>query len=221
MDPSGAVGQGPGCRARGRPDNRRAAASEMLERLESQPDITLENMARAVLGLAAVSAGDYREADRQLTRCDEILTFYHAREPAADRFHGDHAEAVISLGDLERAERLVARLEERAAALPRPWIQVVAARSRGLLSAARGDLEAAAADFEGALEANGSVAMPSELGRTLLAMGRLHRRRYDGAARGIAWRRQRCLRTSWGSEMGGCGARGAAPSQRPPGPVMS
>lgn len=160
-------------------DTARAAATEILARLESQPDITLENMARAVLGLAAVSAGDYAEADRQLMRCDEILTFYHAREPAADRFHGDHVEAVISLGNLERAEGLVARLEERAVALPRPWIQVVAARSRGLLHAARGDLDAAAAEFERALEANGSVVMPSEMGRTLLAMGRLHRRRYD------------------------------------------
>ena len=157
----------------------RAAAFELLERLEAQPDITLENMARAVLGLAALSASDHREADRQLTRCDEIVAFYHAREPAADRFHGDHAEAVISLGDFERAERLVARLEQRAAALPRPWIQVVAARSRGLLSAARGDLEAAAADFDRALEAHRSLAMPSELGRTLLAKGRLHRRRYE------------------------------------------
>jgi DNA-binding CsgD family transcriptional regulator len=160
-------------------DTARAAANEILERLESQPDITLENMARAVLGVAAVTAGNYAEADRQLTRCDEILTYYHAREPAADRFHGDHAEAVISLGNLERAEGLVARLEERALALPRPWIQVVAARSRGLLHAARGDLEAAGAEFERALEANGSVVMPSEKGRTLLAMGRLHRRRYE------------------------------------------
>jgi DNA-binding CsgD family transcriptional regulator len=165
----------------------RAAAFELLERLESQPDITLENMARAVLGLAAISAGDHAEADRQLTRCDEIVAFYHAREPAADRFHGDHAEAVISLGDFERAERLVARLEQRAAALPRPWIQVVAARSRGLLCAARGDLEAAGADFERALEAQQSLAMPTEMGRTLLAMGRLYRRRHE-------WRRARgCL----------------------------
>ena len=157
----------------------RTAARDVLGRLDVQPDITLENMARAVLGLAAVSAGDYAEADRELSRCDDIVTFYHAREPAADRFHGDHAEAVISIGDLERAEQLVVRLEQRAAALPRPWIQVVAARSRGLLCAARGDLEAAVANFERALEAQQSLAMPTEKGRTLLAMGRLHRRRHE------------------------------------------
>ena len=44
----------------------RAAAGDILERLELQPDITLENMARAVLGLAAVADGDYAEGDRQL-----------------------------------------------------------------------------------------------------------------------------------------------------------
>ncbi len=156
----------------------------------SQPDITLENMARAVLGMAAVAAGDYAEGDRQLTRCDEILTFYHAREPAADRFHGDHAEAVISSGNLERAEGLVARLEERARALPRPWIQVVAARSRGLLHAARGDLDAAAAEFERALEANESVVMPSERGGLCSRWGGCTAAATSGGVRGIAWKKQ-------------------------------
>ncbi|HEY6398475.1 MAG TPA: AAA family ATPase [Solirubrobacteraceae bacterium] len=158
-------------------DAARLAAQEVLAQLEIHPDITLENMARAVLGLAALSSGDFAEVDRQLTRSDAILELYHAREPAPDRFHADHAEAVISLGDLERAERLVQRLEERAAALPRPWILAVARRSRGLLNAARGDLDAAAADYQHALEAHRALAVPSELGRTLLALGRLHRRR--------------------------------------------
>jgi DNA-binding CsgD family transcriptional regulator/predicted negative regulator of RcsB-dependent stress response len=157
----------------------RAAAVELLEGLASQPDVTMENMARAVLGLAALSAGDFAEADRQLTRSDEIVEAYHAREPAADRFHADHAEAVISLGELERAEGLVARLEHRAATLPRPWVLAVSARCRGLLHAARGDTDAAARAYERALEAHRSLAMPSELGRTLLAKGRLLRRRKE------------------------------------------
>jgi len=160
-------------------DAARAAAGEMLERMRSNPDITLENMARAVLGLAALSAGDHAEADRQLTRCEAIVEGYHAREPVADRFPADHAEAVISIGDLDRADVLVSRLEERARRLPRPWINAVAARCRGLLNAARGDLDAAITDYERALEAHQQLAMPSERGRTLLALGRLQRRRRD------------------------------------------
>ena len=157
----------------------RGAATDLLKRLESNPDITMENMARAVLGLTALSAGDFAEADRQLSRCADIVAGYHAREPAADRFPADHAEAVISLGDLTRADVLVKRLEERAASLPRPWITAVALRCRGLLHAARAELDEAALTYERALVAHRELDMPSELGRTLLAQGRLQRRRHE------------------------------------------
>ena len=155
------------------------AASEMLRRLQPRPDVTLEGMARAVLGLVALSAGNLDEADRQLSRAAEIADALHYREPAADRFSADHAEAVIGLGDLDRAEPLVLQLEARASALPRPWIRAVAARSRGLLNAARGELDQALDDYQRALEAHRTLAMPGEHGRTLLAAGRLYRRRNE------------------------------------------
>jgi DNA-binding CsgD family transcriptional regulator len=103
----------------------------------------------------------------------------HNREPANQRFQADHAEAVIGLGDLDRGERLVARLEARAADLPRPWIEAVSCRCRGMIHAARGSLDAAATDYERALAAHEALDMPAELGRTLLAQGRLHRRRNE------------------------------------------
>ena len=154
----------------------RAAITDMMRRLGDHPDIILEGMARMVLGAAALTAGDLAETDRQLSRSDEIEELMHHREPATNRFQADHAEAVIGLGDLDRAERLVQRLEARATALPRPWILAVSARCRGLLNAARGDLDAAFADYQRALAAHESLDMPSELGRTLLALGRLRRR---------------------------------------------
>jgi len=155
----------------------RATATELLARLAVTPDPVLEVPAREALGLAALTAGELTEADRHLTRADEINELIHNREPANRRFHADHAEAVIGLGDLDRAERLVARMEARATALPRPWILAVSARSRGLLHAARGNLDAALADYQRALAAHQNLDMPAELGRTLLALGRLHRRR--------------------------------------------
>jgi DNA-binding CsgD family transcriptional regulator len=157
----------------------RAACQEILDRLGTHPDVILEGMARAVLGLVELSAGNLAEADRQLARADEIEEWAHNREPATNRFHGDHAEAVIGLGDLDRAEVLVRRMEQRAEALPRPWILAVSARSRGLLSAAAGDLGQALADYQRALTAHETLDMPAELGRTLLALGRLHRRRNE------------------------------------------
>jgi DNA-binding CsgD family transcriptional regulator len=136
-------------------------------------------MARMVLGAAALAAGDLAEADRELSRSDEIEELMHHREPATNRFQADHAEAVIGLGDLARAERLVHRLEARAQVLPRPWTNAVSARCRGLLNAAAGDLDAALADYQRALAAHEALDMPIELGRTLLVLGRLHRRRNE------------------------------------------
>jgi DNA-binding CsgD family transcriptional regulator len=178
----------------------RAAIGEMMGRLSDRPDIILEGMARMVLGAAALVAGDLAEADRQLSRSDEIEELMHHREPATNRFQADHVEAVIGLGDLERAERLVRRLEARAQALPRPWINAVAARCRGLLNAAAGDLDAALADYQRALTAHAALDMPSELGRTLLALGRLHRRRNERQ------RAQECLERA-AAAFESCGAR--------------
>ena len=171
--------KGQWCAQAGELAGARAACGEILDRLGTHPDLILEGMARAVLGLVELSAGNLTEADRQLIRADEIEEWAHNREPATNRFHGDHAEAVIGLGDLDRAEVLVRRMEQRAEALPRPWILAVSARSRGLLSAARGDLGQALAGYQRALAAHETLDMPGELGRTLLALGRLHRRRNE------------------------------------------
>ena len=127
----------------------------------------------------------------------------HNREPATNRFQADHAEAVIGLGDLARAELLVKRLEARAAALPRPWVNAVSARCRGLLNAASGRPGDALADYQRALVAHESLDMPFELGRTLLALGRLHRRRNERQ------RAQECLARAK-AVFESCGARGLA-----------
>ncbi len=160
-------------------DDARTCARDVLDRLGDRPDAVLEGMAREALGLAALQTGDLAEADRQFTRAEEINDLVHNREPANQRFQADHAEAVIGIGDTGRAERLVARLEARAAALPRPWILAVSCRCRGLLNAASGDLDQALADYQRALTAHERLDMPVELGRTLLAQGRLHRRRNE------------------------------------------
>ncbi len=79
----------------------RAAASELLGRLQTHPDQVLEAMARGVLGQAALSEGELAEADREMSRADEILELVHNREPANHRFQADHVEAVVGLGDLQ------------------------------------------------------------------------------------------------------------------------
>jgi DNA-binding CsgD family transcriptional regulator len=146
--------------------------------LEVHPDQTIESLASMVLGLAAFSAGEYADADRRFAQSDAVNASHHMREPP-DRFHADHAEAVLALGDLDRAEVLVARMETRARALPRPWIQAVSARSRGLLQSARGDQDSALASMQEAIRHHEHLDMPLERARTLLALGQVHRRRNE------------------------------------------
>jgi DNA-binding CsgD family transcriptional regulator len=175
------VAKGQVCVFAGELGEARAAAEEVLRRVEANPDATLAALAAVVLGLAAFSRGDFAEADRSFLRIQALNESTHTREPP-NRFHPEQAEVVIALGDLERAEILVARMEARAAALPRPWILAVSARSRGLLQSARGDQDGAVDSMRRAIQHHEHLDMPFERARTLLALGLVHRRRNERRA---------------------------------------
>jgi DNA-binding NarL/FixJ family response regulator len=128
------------------------------------------------LGLAELAAGETVSADRHLTEALEVFERVAFREPAIWRVDGDVIEAALAVGDVDRAEGLLARFEERAARSRIPWSLAVSARCRGLVLAARGELDAAAEALEHALAEHERCPMPFERARTLLVQGRLHRR---------------------------------------------
>jgi DNA-binding CsgD family transcriptional regulator len=168
----------------GRADEARACSTAALDEAVTHGDVWAEALARSALGFLELSLRRPAEADATLAAADELLERIGMAEPARFRFHPDHVEAVVALGDLDRAGELVARLEARSAALPRPWIDAVSARCRGLLDAARGDVEASRAALDRALSAHERLDQPFELGRTLLVLGGLERRaRRKAAAR--------------------------------------
>jgi DNA-binding NarL/FixJ family response regulator len=128
------------------------------------------------VGLAELAAGDTAAADRHLTGALEVFERVAFREPAVWRIDGDAIEAALAAGDLDRAEELLTRFEERAARSHIPWSLAVSARCRGLVLAAHGELDAAAEALERALTEHERCPMPLERARTLLAQGRLQRR---------------------------------------------
>jgi DNA-binding NarL/FixJ family response regulator len=128
------------------------------------------------LGLAELAAGETESADRHLTAALDVFERVAFREPAIWRVDGDAIEAAVGVADIERAEELLARFEERAARSRIPWNLAVSLRCRGLVLAARGDLDAAAEALEQALAEHGACPMPFERARTLLVRGRLQRR---------------------------------------------
>jgi len=166
------------CVFAGELDAAEAAAVEVLRRVEVHPDETIAALAAVVLGLVAFSQGDYAEADSQFLHIQALNESTHTREPP-NRFHPEQAEAVIALGDLDRAETLVSRMEARAKALPRPWILAVSTRCRGLLQSARGDQDGALVSMQEAMKHHHDLDMPFERARTLLALGQVHRRRNE------------------------------------------
>ena len=128
------------------------------------------------LGLAGLAAGDHEAADRGLSAALAELDRVGFREPAIWRVDGDAIEAAVGVGDLARAEALVSRFEERAARSRIPWSLAVSARCRGLVCAARGELEDAAAALVRALAEHEHSPVPFERARTLLVQGQVLRR---------------------------------------------
>ena len=139
---------------------------------------------RAARGFLELSLARYEEAHRFLDPLREDVAKAGFREPALFRFHGDAIETLVALGKLEEAAPLQSELEERGEALQHLWARVVAARCRGLLSAAGGDLPAAFSALERAFELHEGLGQPFELARTHLVMGTIRRRsRQKRAAR--------------------------------------
>ena len=128
------------------------------------------------LGLAELASGETGSADRHLTEALEVFERVAFREPAIWRVDGDAIEAALAVGDVDRAQGLLARFEECAARSGIPWSLAVSARCRGLVLAARGDLDAAAEACERAVVEHEHCPMPFERARTLLVQGRLLRR---------------------------------------------
>src|SRR5262249_51225265 len=160
----------------GHVDAARTEAVEGLSVATAAQDPEVLMLVSGVLGFAELTAGHLEQAEASLSKAVDLGDRIGLAEPAAWPFHANHIEAVIGLGDLDRAETLLAQLDEWGRATGYPWTLATAARCRGLLRAARGDTGGAVQALEQALRHHQDLAMPFELGRTLLVMGQVQRR---------------------------------------------
>ena len=135
------------------------------------------------LGITELSTGNPAAVDDALGPVAAMVTSRGGGDPFLGMFLPDEIEALVELGNLDRAEPLVRWLEERSAALDRAWARAAAGRCRALLKAARGDIDGALTALEEALAQHDRCTMPFERARTLLVLGRVQRRR---GARGQA-----------------------------------
>jgi DNA-binding NarL/FixJ family response regulator len=158
----------------GRVEETRAAGERIVELFpDADPQRALGHW---LLGFLALSLDQPAAADEHYGRAAAIVDGLGQQEPARFRFHPDHIEAVVRLGEVERARVLLGALEDRGRRFPRPWILATAARCSALLLSAERDQEAALAAVEAALEHHERLEMPFELGRTQLVRGQVLRR---------------------------------------------
>ena len=160
----------------GRVEAARAATDEGMPLALRMGVIVAYLELRAVRGFLELSLGKFADAHRFLAPVTEDVAKAGFGEPALFRFHGDAIEALVALGELEQAERLVDELEEQGRRLQRTWALVTASRCRGLLRAAQGDMPGAHSALEGALDLHERLREPFELGRTYLVLGTVQRR---------------------------------------------
>jgi len=138
----------------------------------------------AVLGLAALWSGDASGAAGWLRKADEQAAALEWGEPSVRWWSADYIELLLESGRIGDAVRVLDVWETDAARVGREWVLAHATRCRGLVAAAKGNVDQAASLLEQAVRQHGEVGDPFGRARALLALGIVSRRaRLKRAAR--------------------------------------
>ena len=128
------------------------------------------------LAMLALSERDPGAAYAAVAPAVEQVERDGVTEPVIVMFLADGIEALVGLGQLDRAEHLTGMLDRAARRLHRDWALAQARRCRALLHAARGDLAAAAVAASDACRVAERLELRLELARTLLVAAEIERR---------------------------------------------
>ena len=161
---------------RGQVQDARQLAGEALALCDSTGNVPLRAQAIAVLGFVALSLDDHQGAHAHLRHLADTAAAAGLGEPSVVKFLPDEIEALIALGETDRARSFTRQLEAQGRSLGRMWAEAAGARCRAHLAAAEGDLPAAQAACDRALSVHERLPMPFEKGRTLLVRGMIERR---------------------------------------------
>jgi DNA-binding CsgD family transcriptional regulator len=137
---------------------------------------------RGALAFIELSLERYQEAYEFVEPYLELTRGRDDDLPEAPQ--SDAVEALVGLGRVSEARALLTAFAEASARLGMSWALAAAARCRGLVAVAEGDLQSADASLDEAVSVGETAGRPLELGRSLLILGSLQRRRGEkGTAR--------------------------------------
>lgn len=140
-----------------------------------------------------LSLGNATAAGRTLAPLVAVVEASGIAEPFVTFFVPDAVEALIAVGELSRAQALLDLFARRAQELDRGWAIAGAARCLSLLATTQGDLDAGVAAAEEAVARWEQLEMRVELGRTLITLGQVRRRRGERRAARAALERARTV----------------------------
>jgi DNA-binding CsgD family transcriptional regulator len=130
----------------------------------------------AILGLVALWNGDPSAALEWLDKAERRAAALGWGEPSVRWWTPDRTELLLELGRIDDAVDLMDVWEADAARVVREWVLAHATRCRGLIAAARGDVEHALALLARAVAEHNAVGDPFGHARALLALGIVRRR---------------------------------------------
>ncbi len=159
----------------GQLDRARELAEQGLEQSKSGYPWFV-SYAEGLLGSVALWSGDAQRAVEHFGAAEKARSRFGSREPNLARWRADYVEALLELGHVEEAVAVLDPWEADAARLGRGVVLAQALRCRGLMAATRGDVDAAAALLEDAVELHDELGDPLGRARTLLSLGVVRRR---------------------------------------------
>jgi DNA-binding CsgD family transcriptional regulator len=152
----------------------RASAQEGLAAALAMADEYFAISSLGVLGRLELALGNLETAGGYLRDLPGRFIALGINDPASPVW-ADAIETLIGLDEREQARAYLEHYEVHANRLQSPWAIAAASRSRGLLTAANGDLPGALNALERALADLEGFNYPFERGRALLCLGSVRR----------------------------------------------
>jgi len=161
----------------GRVEAARSEIDAMLAAATADNDLWTVSSLEPLLGFLDLSLGHVASAAGHLRVAARVRDEMGQTTPR--RFDHDLVEALLGMADLDGARTTVDAMSARARTFGVHSAAANAARSRALLAATEGEIDAALADIDDALEEHALGPIPFDRARTLLALGRIRRRRRE------------------------------------------
>ena len=161
---------------RGDVDRALPLATELHAEGQASGALWTERIGAGLLGFLYLSIDAADDAVRHLKRYDQISEQIGLREPGYIRYYGDMVEAYVAVGNIDEANRLLARIEPRALRLGRMSALGSVQRGRAIVLAHDGHRESAIAAARSSVRAYDGTELVYDRSRAVLTLGVVLRR---------------------------------------------